>query len=677
MKWIKSLKKILSFIIIILIITPYASVYALSNASKWRILKKFKELEYELLFESNNIFLDWNTKNIFSSSRKMQLYKDIRKNITNKKEYFQKENIKIVNKIWNLEDSINILNRDMKNITAETIKINNRIIELVKKIRTTKRTVELLKDKIQKNRHILNKYIIYLYKKWNSVFADWEIDNLKTIIFSEEDIATIVNDLHFKSLLELTWKKLIDNHRHFVNNLYVKKIALKKDERESKQLRKHLIIKKSIIAEKKNFKNRLIKVSKWKQEIYRKFISEKILAEQNLKRKEFSQILKFKYAKKKLLDKEWCNFVDLWKVKLEDVSLSEKCAKLNSIIYIESKLKWFQADDAWNIFKWPIAPTNWLSSYFHDDLYIKLFREDHHALDIPSIQWTAIKSPADWYVILVIPPTTGWYSYVALKHSDWYVTVYWHLSEVSVKKMDYVKIWEEFARTGWTPWTKWAWLMTTWPHLHFEVWKNKKITDPLQFLDISILPFDNIPNQPKIIRKYKHDFKARRWYEFKWKRSKSLKSRTFKIIWETEIERQKNFLSKYWTWWFWKWALWVEEWIDANIDPTFLMCVWLAETSLWKYLKTPYNIWNVWNTDSWVTKDFASYRDWVHAMAKTFNNRHLKQYDSINLLSRYWNFDKSKPIYASSEFNWHNNIVTCMTHIKWEFIEDDFNFRLK
>jgi len=53
----------------------------------------------------------------------------------------------------------------MKNITAETIKINNRIIELVKKIRTTKRTVELLKDKIQKNRHILNKYIIYLYKK--------------------------------------------------------------------------------------------------------------------------------------------------------------------------------------------------------------------------------------------------------------------------------------------------------------------------------------------------------------------------------------------------------------------------------------------------------------------------------------------------------------------------------
>jgi len=675
---LSNMKKILSFLLVIMLINPFNYItFALSTEVKWRVLKQFKELQYELLFESNNIFLDSSTKNIFSSSRKIQIYKNIREKIEEKKEYFEQENIKLVNKIWNLNDSIKILDKDMKNLTDETIKINNQIIDTVRKTKITRKTIELLKIKIKKNKEILNKYMVYLYKKWNTVFNKWELDNLKAIIFSKEDIATIVNDLHFKSLIELTWKKLIDNHRHYVNNLYVKKIALRKNELDAKKLRKQLIVKKAILSEKKAFKKRLIKISKWKQDIYLKYINDKISDEKNIKKKEFAQIMKFKVAKKELLEKEWCDFVDLWIVNIEDISISEKCENLNKIIYIESKLKWFQTDNAWNIFKWPVAPTNWLSSYFHDDGYINLFWEDHEAIDIPAIQWTPIKAPADWYVILVVPPTTWWYSYVALKHSDWYVTVYWHLSEVNVKKMDYIKIWEEFAKTWWSPWTKWAWLMTTWPHLHFEVWKDKKMSDPLQFLDISILPFSNIPDDWKIIKKYKHDFKARKWYEFKWKKPKRLKSRTFKVIWETEIERQKNFLSKYWVWWFGNWSLWVEEWIDSNIDPTFLMCVWLAETSLWKHLKTPYNIWNVWNTDSWATRDFASHRDWVHAMARTFNNRYLKQYNEIRLLSRYWNFDQSKPIYASSEFNWHNNIVTCMTHIKWEFIEDDYNFRLR
>lgn len=64
-------------------------------------------------------------------------------------------------------------------------------------------------------------------------------------------------------------------------------------------------------------------------------------------------------------------------------------------------------------------------------------------------------------------------------------------------------------------------------------------------------------------------------------------------------------------------------------------------------------------------------------MARTFNNKYLSQYSEIRLLSRYGNRDESKPIYASSPSNWHNNIVTCMTHIKGKFIPDDYNFRLK
>lgn len=107
-----------------------------------------------------------------------------------------------------------------------------------------------------------------------------------------------------------------------------------------------------------------------------------------------------------------------------------------------------------------------------------------------------------------------------------------------------------------------------------------------------------------------------------------------------------------------------------------MMCVGLAESTLWKYLKTPYNIWNVWNTDSGSTYTFTSAREWIHWMTKTFNNKYLSQYNEIRELSRYGNNNPEKPIYASSDFNWHNNITKCMSHVKGEYIPDDYNFRI-
>jgi len=64
-------------------------------------------------------------------------------------------------------------------------------------------------------------------------------------------------------------------------------------------------------------------------------------------------------------------------------------------------------------------------------------------------------------------------------------------------------------------------------------------------------------------------------------------------------------------------------------------------------------------------------------MTQTFNNQFLSQYNEIQELSRYGNKNEKKPIYASSDFNWHNNITKCMSHVKGEFIPDDYNFRLE
>ncbi len=666
-----NIKKIVSLFVVIFILLWDISIFAVSP--KWESLRNFKKQEYKLFFESDKPFLDEEAREIFDSLRKYELYKWIREKVQVKREFLQNENIKVTNKIWNLSDSVKTLDKEIKNIKLETIKINTQISFLIKTINIKTKTINILKDKINKNKDIFYEYIVHIYKKWNFIFTNWKIDNLKAILFSWEDMASIMNDINFKWIIQIAWRRLIDRHKWYINNLYIEQISLKKSEIESKKLRKQLLIQKWLISQKKEFKEKLLKISKWKQQIYQNFIADKVEDEKKIKNKEFIARLAFIRNKKELLKKEWCYFVDFSKIDPKQINLSEKCRALNWVIYIESQLKWFNKDDAWNIFEWPIEPKRWISTFFSDSWYINLFWEDHDALDIRATQWTDIKAPADGYVIHVTKPTSKWYSFLALKHSNWIITVYGHLSKILVKEMDIVRKWEIFAQTWWAPWTKWAWFLTTWPHLHFEVWEDKKFADPMEYLNISNLNSKDLPSM--YFEKFKLDYKVRTWNEYKWVLKSNIKNRTFKIIGNTEIERQKNFLKNYATWPFKNWWLWVQEWMSWKIDPTFLMCVWLAESWLWKNLKTPFNVWNVWNTDSWATKYFSSASQWVRAMTQTFNNRYLWSYNEIKLLSRYWNPDK--PIYASSPDNWHNNIISCMTFIKWRYVPDNYNFRLK
>ena len=38
---------------------------------------------------------------------------------------------------------------------------------------------------------------------------------------------------------------------------------------------------------------------------------------------------------------------------------------------------------------------------------------------------------------------------------------------------------------------------------------------------------------------------------------------------------------------------------------------------------------------------------------------------------------KEKPFcYATDPRYWHPNVITCLSHLKWRIVEDDYNFRL-
>ncbi len=666
-----------------------------SKEVRTKIIDKFKDTQYNYIFENeDNVILKDDWVNFFDTANKIQVFEKLKQTIWEKTDDLSIKNDIIKARTNNLQQAISELDSEIEAITMQIVSINNNIENLNKTVEDTKAEIEQVQKEINENKQVLLEYISHIYKKSN-LLNTWEsVDWLKTIIMNSDNLWDVLNDVHFSSILEVAWQGLIEKHRDLMKKLFLKKIELENTSKKLEEDKAQVITDRKTVMEKRNFREKILEFTKWQQDLYEQFLEQNEEVDKNLKIKILQNQLKLKIQKQNLLKKYNCKYVDeetldkVWDLYLDDegddtsswstkksksqkVSNEQQCLNLNKILQNESKLK--SLSWTWtNVLSWPLDPTKWLSAYYKDPEYQDVVWSSHDAIDIRTPQWTEIKAPADWYVTFVREPNDSGYAYVVLKHADWFVTVYGHVNEVLVKKYDFVKAWDVFAKSWWEPWTNWAGPMTTWPHLHMEVFKDKQSADPLDYLDLTVLWEKNIPVVQKYVYKYIDDYKTKFWNEYSWELTSKIK--IFKLTWETEVDRQKDLLSKYATNEFNNWDMWVEEAIDWNIDPSFLMCIWLAETSLWRNLKTWYNVWNIWNTDSWDTQTFSTPRNWVYWMAKTLNNRFLGKYDDMSMLSRYWN--KTWAIYASSDFNWHNNIKKCLTALKWTNVPDNYNFRV-
>jgi hypothetical protein len=88
------------------------------------------------------------------------------------------------------------------------------------------------------------------------------MDNLKTILLSGENIDSVINDMYFKSIIQVTGQQLITNHRSFISELYKKQIQLSEDEQQLKVLRKQGVLEAGILDDKRASKKRLLDATK-------------------------------------------------------------------------------------------------------------------------------------------------------------------------------------------------------------------------------------------------------------------------------------------------------------------------------------------------------------------------------------------------------------------------------
>jgi murein DD-endopeptidase MepM/ murein hydrolase activator NlpD len=659
----KTLRIIFLVVFPVYLIAPFQLTVAIDTTTSGRILDNFKETQEEILFESLP-FTETGANDILAHEYKMNGLDSLKSRLAVVKDAYVEKKSVVVERRRSLESAIATLDKAIETMATSIQETKNTIYQKEKKIQELHVASFQMKKKIAGHKKIILSYLSNIYSEGNMILdVAGNVDIMKSLILSDADTDFLLTDLTYKTLVSQLGQTYIDEYRSFVKEYYLLSIKMSDEVKALDILQADLEKQSKNVQTQKDEREKLLELTKGQEDLYQKYIEAQEQAQWAIDNAWKAAESDYQSALQNLLQKHGC-----WEVK-KTPSVVENCTRIRTYFANERELqKTSFASGTFNILSWPVA-SKIITTQFHDPEYYSYLGSQHEAIDIAVPQGSDVTAAMDGYVYYILPPTDTGYSYLALKHRDGYVTVYGHLSEVKIVPYQFVKKDEVIAKSGGTPGTVGAGPMTTGPHLHFEVWYNRESVDPLRYLSLADIDFKEIPSK----------------YEWKFITDIIEKSgtganveqykRKFVIKWEDETDRQKYLLTKYATPDFRNWDMWVDTALDAQIDPSFLMCVGLAETTLGNHLKTSYNIGNIGNTDSGSTYAFSSPQEGLTWMTKTFNNKFLSKYTKLSELSRWGNEDGS--IYASSNANWHNNIVKCVSALKGRFIEDGYKFRIE
>jgi len=633
-------------------------------------MDRFKQIQYENIYLKNPFFNE--TLTFYSTQRKALLFEELKRKHLAEKALIAKNYATVTSRVDNLEMTIAKLRTDIEDMQVAIMRTSKEIAALGKEIKALKGDISAKNREIYETRQILLEYLAHIYKKQNVINSvdSQDIDLIRTFLLSSNgSIGDIMSELHFSSILEIAGQRILDQYKEMVTELYIQQHELQEKNTLVKKKRTDEIARKKKIEEKRKLRDNMLLLTQAKATEFEWYIQEKdyIINELELQIQQTDE--QSEDFKSTLLAKYNCTYIpdaqlstqlhdEFYMIGGVDIRDTEEfdfdepvlmaapannCAILNKILTMEGKLRPFSAKKP-NPFSWPIIPERGLSAYYKDPDYLKIVGTSHDAIDIRAPQGTPILAPADWYVLFMREPYDPGYSYLVVKHASGFVTVYGHLSEIQVENFQEIKQGQIIALSGWAPGTNGAGPMTSGPHLHFEVLRDRQYADPLNYLDLTVLWEYNVPKVQKYVYKYAQDFQEK--YDMEYSGYLLENAITFQLEGDTETDRQQYLLNTYAASDFKDLDVWVEESLAANLDPSFLMCIGLAETRLGHTLKTPYNVGNVGNTDSGGTYQFSSPGEGIHWMTKTLNNKYLWEYTHLSQLSGYGN--TTGAIYAMS-----------------------------
>lgn len=539
-------------------------------------------------------------------------------------------------------DILNTIKTIMKDIADTKKQVEDRLMKIRDfsvKLKKLQEQLDEMKESIDETKAHLSSYTNLLYKINNDYYSDNNnVDDLKLFVKSSniaETLSTedVIHSLTFKldELLDVINKKRMKHAQHsqILNNMksqYSLEVKEYKIEVESMQQQKKYVI-----------------------ELFQFFKDDKVELD----------------SKYQQLTSNKANLQDQIKKLLTDKKERLEQTEIKWWVNVRPLLQSKERDDWDKFFTWPLLWVNRITAFFNDQDYQKEFGVLHKWIDIPRPQWTEIYAPANWIVYKVVNQDWPWLNRMIMFHKYWYVTVYIHMNKIFVNPWDYVSRGQLIWLVWWKPWTRWAWLLTTWPHLHFEIIKNWEYIDPLSIMDLSWVVSKNALKKDYHLKYLKDRY------------SKPIDLTKISYMkWSTLNERRQNFLNIFASGSFSQLSLWEDAAREYNIDVDMWICIWFSETWLWKHYarNSLYNVGNVGNNDRWDRRWFDSPLAWAKAIYATLNNKYLNKYRSIDQLSRYWNANGA--IYASSPINWQSNMVKCLSVIKWYRVAEEHPFRV-
>lgn len=337
--------------------------------------------------------------------------------------------------------------------------------------------IEAREIELNKNVKSLDKLLLNYYLQTNAFFgAGSDAPSLLAMLSAEESIGEILKENEYLFFLQ-------DASQTLVQRILADELALddKQSELENKKerlsdLREIFMREKNNLLVSQNSRKRLLAETQGRQIIYETLLE--------LSKKELAQV-------SEQIERLRENYA-FFQQKLDELAANPEAAGLN--------LKAFEIDEnqllknASHPLAWPVSPALGISAFYHDAAYQKALGIQHNAIDIRIEQGSKVKAAADG-VVSKVADNGFTYSYIIIAHPDKMLTLYGHMSEMLVEEGEIVKQGQVIGLSGGIPGTRGAGWLTTGAHLHFEIFKNWKQTDPLEYLPLEFVPIASLPEK--------------------------------------------------------------------------------------------------------------------------------------------------------------------------------------
>ena len=386
-----------------------------------------------------------------------------------------------------LKDQLGTLRDEIVHFQKEISVSEARIKNVATRVGLQSKEIGLLEEEIvtrgialEEQKTLLADYMRMIYiNEHRFREGDFGVDlSSAKLLLSDATLGEMVQQMTTLDMLQHSGQTMLEKLRGSQDAIAVMQQSVSGKKKELDALKNKLLSQRVRLEDEKLAKERLLQVTHGEDQIYKKLIAES-LAQQDESLLQINALQSnFNYVKDNL--SKLGNSVgvsDIQKL------LDERTQQIYTFQ---------QQADVDSVFSWPVSPSRGISAYFHDSAYRGRFGVDHQAIDIPTLQGTAIHAPKDGIVYKVQDNGMG-YSYIIVSHKGQLMTVYGHVSAILVKEGQAVAAGTVLGLTGGVPGTKGAGYMTTGAHLHFEVFSKGVHVDPLDYLSLSRLPLDDLP----------------------------------------------------------------------------------------------------------------------------------------------------------------------------------------